>query len=340
MPIYQINNNSLQELPTTTFPRENLLERSDLQRLLKTNIRIIAPDVLVVAEEFGEWEDSKRQIDLLGVDKTANLVVIELKRTEDGSHMELQAIRYAAMISSLSWNQVISTYQHFLVKNNINLDAEESLLEFLGWSQPSDDFGQSVRIILASANFSKEITTTVMWLNDHELDITCIRLSLYRLDDKIIISADQIIPLPEAESYQIQLKQKRSEERIAKTNSKDRSSFSISYAGREYKSNFRKADIGFFTIKLLEAEGLLNKKLFDFLREDTSCNLRLLKTIEEMNDNEKLYGKYRYNSPPDINYEGKDYYIARNWGINNVQKFIEKMVEKIPSLRYSSSNCI
>jgi hypothetical protein len=56
----------------------------------------------VIAEEFSEWEDSRRRIDLLGGDRDGNLVVIELKRTEDGGHMELQAIRYAAMVSALT----------------------------------------------------------------------------------------------------------------------------------------------------------------------------------------------------------------------------------------------
>ena len=55
-------------------------------------------ETLVISEEFGEWEESRRRIDLLGLDKDANLVVIELKRTEDG---ELQSIRYAAMVSTM-----------------------------------------------------------------------------------------------------------------------------------------------------------------------------------------------------------------------------------------------
>jgi hypothetical protein len=53
----------------------------------------------VSAWNKSDWEDSSRSIDLLCIDKQANLVVIELKRTEDGGHMELQAIRYAAMVS-------------------------------------------------------------------------------------------------------------------------------------------------------------------------------------------------------------------------------------------------
>ena len=38
---------------------------------------------LGVAEEFSDWEDSHRRIDLLCLDKDADLVVVELKRTED-----------------------------------------------------------------------------------------------------------------------------------------------------------------------------------------------------------------------------------------------------------------
>ncbi|MFC1693507.1 hypothetical protein ACFL1R_08390 [Candidatus Latescibacterota bacterium] len=69
-------------------------ERGDIQRLMRKQIEVISPDTLVIAEEFSEWEDSNRRIDLLGVDKKANLAIIELKTTTDGGHMELQAIRY------------------------------------------------------------------------------------------------------------------------------------------------------------------------------------------------------------------------------------------------------
>ena len=88
MALYQITEDSLTPLAVTSFQEENLWERRDLQRLLKANIEAISPDIMVVAEEFGEWDQSGRRIDLLAVDKDANLVVVELKRTDNGGHSQ------------------------------------------------------------------------------------------------------------------------------------------------------------------------------------------------------------------------------------------------------------
>lgn len=48
----------------------------------------------VIAEELRQWEEARRGIDLLALGLPGRLVVIELKRTEDGGHMDLQSLRY------------------------------------------------------------------------------------------------------------------------------------------------------------------------------------------------------------------------------------------------------
>jgi hypothetical protein len=214
MPLYEITSNDLLTLEATSFEAAGVKERVDLQRLLREQIEVIAPDALVISEEFSEWDDSKRRIDLLAVDTDANLVVIELKRTGDGGHMELQAIRYAAMVSAMTFDRAADVYAAYLARTGKQLDARASLLEFLEWDAPDDDqFAQDVRIVLASADFSKELTTAVLWLNTRGVDIRCVRLKPYRRGDATLIDVQQIIPLPEAEEYQIQVRAKEQQAR-------------------------------------------------------------------------------------------------------------------------------
>jgi len=181
---------------------------------------------LIIAEEFSEWEDSKRRIDLLGIDKNADLIVFELKRTETGDYMELQALRYASMISTLNFEKCISIFQNYLDKRNIQKDAKNELMNFLEWESPlEEDFASNVKIVLASGNFSKELTTSVMWLISKGIDITCIKLTAYKFNEDILLDINQIIPLPEAESYLIKIKEKTIERQIAIQNSRDKTKY-------------------------------------------------------------------------------------------------------------------
>lgn len=217
MAIYEIKSDRIEPIAPTTFGLAGVRERHDLQRLLRQRIDIVAPDSLIIAEEFGEWDESKRRIDLLGVDKEANLVVIELKRTEDGGHMELQAVRYAAMVSAMTFERAVDVFSAYLAANGEEGDARDTLLEFLEWDEPDEEqFGQDVRIVLASAEFSKELTTAVLWLNDHGLDIRCIRMRPYADGARVLLDVQQVIPLPEAEQYQVQVREKSRQQRAAR----------------------------------------------------------------------------------------------------------------------------
>lgn len=90
MPLFEMTPESLVPVPSSTFTAEQVLERADLQRLLRARISAIADGVLIVSEEFGAFTDARRRIDLLGIDREGHLVVFELKRTEDGGHLELR----------------------------------------------------------------------------------------------------------------------------------------------------------------------------------------------------------------------------------------------------------
>lgn len=235
MPIYEFTNEEIRPLSKTTFSLAQLQERRDLQRLLRANVAVFAPDRLVIAEEFGDWDEARRRIDLLGLDRNANLVVIELKRTDDGGHMELQAIRYAAMVSTMTFDQAVDVFARYLAQiGKADTDAQAELLDFLGWDVPDEDaLAQDVRIVLASAEFSRELTTSVLWLIELGIDIRCVRLLPYGLDGRILVDVQQIISLPEVAEYQVRVTEKKRKEREARTDTRDRTSYDVTLSGRQ-----------------------------------------------------------------------------------------------------------
>lgn len=321
MAIYSFENSSLKAIEKTTFNNEGILERQHLQKALKNQIDIIAPDCLVISEEFSEWNGSQRRIDLLAIDKAASLVVIELKRNETGEHMELQAIRYASMVSTLTFRKATEIYQKYLEKLKESGSASEKILEFLEWEEPQeDDFALDVNIILVSSNFSKEITTSVMWLNERDLNIKCIRLIPYKRDNQVLIDVQQIIPLPEVENYQIRIKQQSEERREARRTHRDYTKYS--FQGSEY--NKRKLVLAIVQDWLSKNQPKNISELTQAFPQSIKSGKLFVKLekAKEIYERQNIY-RHFLNEEEIINFSSEEKYaISNQWGKGNISAFI------------------
>lgn len=257
MALFAVTEQGLQSVAPTSFGAERILERRDLQRFLRDQIAVVCPNAIVIAEEFSDWDASDRRIDLLAIDRDANLVVIELKRTETGGHMELQAARYAAMVSTMTFQQAVDVYRRYLEAiGQQGVDPQEQLLRFLEWPEPDEDnFNSDVRIILVSAEFSKELTSTVLWLNDHGLDIRCVRLLPYRHETRVLIDVQQIVPLPEAADYQIRVREKSEQRRVARQSSPDYRRFHLCVDGEPETQPLYKRGLIYQVVKAILGAG-------------------------------------------------------------------------------------
>jgi hypothetical protein len=227
MALWELVRDGIVQVPQTTYQAQSITERGHLQAVLRDHIEVLG-DLLVVDEEFSNWDESARRIDLLCIDRQANLVVVELKRDDTGAHAELQAIRYAAMISSLTFEQTVRFHAAYLNRREIDGDAEARILAYLDWPEPDEElFGQDVRIVLAAADFGKELTSAVLWLRDRQIDIRCVRLVPHRLDGpdggtRILVNAEQLIPPPEAADMMMRIAEKAQRQREAAVRSTER----------------------------------------------------------------------------------------------------------------------
>ena len=208
------------------------------------------------------------------------------------------------------------------LNQNISTRTQNILTEYLkSLSQPSineEADGHKQELIMALGNEERKLLSS-FWEKNQKL----ILASLYA------ISSD-----PEQE------KDTRDSIKEALDNlssDRDRSTYNIKYNREIFRSNFKKSDIGLQTINLLNTKGLIDDNILKYLRKDKSCSFLLLKKREEFTETEIKYRKYRTNDAPELIYKGEEFYVARNWGIGNIHKLINKFIEKFPGLEYETN---
>jgi hypothetical protein len=350
MPIYEFTNAGISRLEETNFSLAGLHERRDLQRLLRQNVEVIVSDALVIAEEFGDWEDSRRRIDLLALDKSANVVVIELKRTEDGGHMELQAIRYASMVSAMTFEQAVDIFGRYLkAVGRQSEDPRETILDFLSWEEPDEDlFAQDVRIVLASAEFSKEITSSVLWLIDHGIDIRCVRLKPYMLAGRTLVDVQQIVPLPEAADYQIQVREKAQKERAARVSNADFTRFDVKIGDEVHRAVWKRNAVYLICKRLCES-GIAPDEIAALFTWRNNAFYAVEGTVG-VPEFEKLALEKAESGGPAFDpprwfcdegelfqANGKTYAFSKMWGGKGWHKAMELLKEKYPQFKIEFS---
>lgn len=208
------------------------------------------------------------------------------------------------------------------LNQNISTRTQNILTEYLkSLSQPSIDEeadGHEQELIMALGNEERKLLSS-FWEKNKKL----ILASLYA------ISSD-----PEQEK---DTRDSIREALDSLSSDKDRSTYNIKYNGVVFKRNFKKSDIGLQTINLLSSKGLIDDDIINYLKEDKSCSFLLLKKKEDFTETEIKYRKYKTNDAPELIFKGEEFYVARNWGIGNTHKLINKFTEKFPGLEYETN---
>jgi hypothetical protein len=196
------------------------------------------------------------------------------------------------------------------------------------------------RIILVAADFSKEITTTVLWLNDRDLDIRCIRLRPYKTQDRLFLDVQQILPLPEATEYTVKIKEKAVEKRATERKFNfDFSKYDLTI-GDDTHGHLTKRALGLHVIRTALRAGIPPDELAGYFRG--SINSWLIALDGDLSREEFSQGAAQARPNSDLNrfhckdeelvhVNGKTYAISNQWDVTNVPAF-EQIVQAYPRL--------
>ena len=288
-----------------------------------------------MAEEFGAFVGAKRRIDLLGVDREGHLVVFELKRTPDGGHLELQALRYAAMVSTMTFDDLVGHYERYLATVEHEA-ADDARVRLADWLDDGDSavISRNVRIVLVSAGFDREITTTVLWLTDlYGLDIRCVRLTPYRVGERLLLDVQQVIPLPEASELTIQLQRKAAQERAVRgSDGRDWTPYVITQGGSESKP-LRKRQAVLAMITALRATGVSAREIATVIPRSKFISVDGTVVGQDLRDAfDSKFPKgdpLRYFMDSPLHDDGRTWIVTKMWG-NDTESVLERLANLAP----------
>jgi hypothetical protein len=217
--------NRLRKLERTSFSEVGFREREHLQEWLATMPDALCEamsegedGLLIIQKEFDGFDGTRERLDLLALDRNGQLVIIENKLDDSGRDVVWQALKYAAYCSSLKKAEIVGIFQQYLDRQGGG-DAAGLICEFLGEDTLDEvvlNDGTNQRVVFIAANFRREVTATVLWLREHQIDARCVKVVPYRFGEEIFVDLQQVIPTPEAADYMIRMAEKDSEEKSAK----------------------------------------------------------------------------------------------------------------------------
>ncbi len=188
-----------------------LREREHLQEWVLANPDIVSPGLLVISSEYDRWLPAaatsstravRDRLDVLGLEDDGRLVVIELKRDRAADTVEMQAIKYAAMVAQFTPDQLARTFADHLTRRGEPIPADEAkqrLQDHVEGSLDSKILRQP-RIVLIAGEFLDTTMTTAVWLTQMGVEVELIRYQAYRTSAEIVISTSRLWPIDEVEN--------------------------------------------------------------------------------------------------------------------------------------------
>lgn len=214
-----LGKNRIDAVEKRTFSELRLRERENLQEWIAHTPEALGEELLIIQKEFAGFDGTQERLDLLALDRSGRLVVIENKLDDSGRDVIWQALKYAAYCSTLKTGQIIEIYMRHIGESSRE-DAVERLSGFLQDADSEElvlNPAGSQRIILVAARFRREVTATALWLLGKGVSISCFQVAPYQSGDELFLDVQQIIPTPETADYMIQLADKSASDDQAAT---------------------------------------------------------------------------------------------------------------------------
>ncbi len=190
MKVYGINDGKFTEFVKTPFKVDH--EEAILEDWMEKNPDGIIEDdkILIIGRQvvtnFGGF------IDLLGLDRKGDIVVIELKRDRTPRDTIAQSLEYVSFAVKLDSSQIESILRSYLNDESLNL-AEYHREYFELSDSEAVSFNKDQHIVIVGQNITPQIKQTAIFLSSRGIKVTCVEFTFFQTNNGTRLLSQEII---------------------------------------------------------------------------------------------------------------------------------------------------
>jgi hypothetical protein len=162
---------------------------SRLEDIIDSNVGIVSPNWLVIGRQVRT--DQGLFIDLLAIDRDANLVVLELKRDKTYRDIVAQVLDYGSWVGELKDDriaQIFDEYQKRWHKDDVLVSIDEAFKKKFGTAMP-DEMNSAHELVVVAARLDPSTERVVRYLADeYGVRINAVFFRVFRDDDREYLS--------------------------------------------------------------------------------------------------------------------------------------------------------
>jgi len=195
---------SPQAIHSIKIENERLLE----EQIFK-DISILNSNWLLIGRQV--FTDFGKYIDLLAIDASGSVIVVELKKHRTPRDVVAQAIDYAAWVETLPSERIVQIYKDYAERwNVIEKSFSEAFRAKFGVVLTDDDVNSSHQMVIVAAELDASTERIITYLNDKcSIGVNAFFFSVFQDGDNQYLSRAWMIDPAETEEHAVQVAQKQ-----------------------------------------------------------------------------------------------------------------------------------
>ncbi|NYS60697.1 endonuclease NucS domain-containing protein [Vreelandella salicampi] len=183
-----------QTLSTVKLESESLLEEQ-----ITKDISILSDHWLLIGRQV--YTDFGKYIDLLAIDATGSIIIIELKKHKTPRDVVAQTIDYAAWVEKLSSEKFVQIYAEFAERHGLpEKTFDQAFKARFGVAPVEGEINSSHQMVIVAAELDASTERIINYLNDKaSVAVNAVFFSVFRDGESLYLSRSWMIDPVETE---------------------------------------------------------------------------------------------------------------------------------------------